>query len=120
MELAGKTCRDLLNNNSMASETKIANGEDGSAKFVNALYSIATTPEELLSILSWAQQRRSTQSTSQNDVSSRSHAVYQIRVHKKNGGVLTLLDCAGTERGNDSMYHSKEHLLESTEINASL
>jgi kinesin family protein 2/24 len=35
-------------------------------------------------------------------------------------GVLTLLDCAGTERRNDSVHHSRERQKESAEINASL
>ncbi len=35
-------------------------------------------------------------------------------------GVLTLIDCAGSERRHDSMYHSSERQKESAEINASL
>ena len=35
-------------------------------------------------------------------------------------GLLTLVDCAGSERKEDSMYHDKERQRESTEINASL
>lgn len=34
--------------------------------------------------------------------------------------MLSLIDCAGSERRNDSMYHSRERQKESTEINSSL
>jgi kinesin family protein 2/24 len=34
--------------------------------------------------------------------------------------VLTLIDCAGSERRHDSLYHSRERQKESTEINSSL
>lgn len=35
-------------------------------------------------------------------------------------GVLTLIDCAGSERRNDSLHHSRDRQKESTEINSSL
>merc|ERR1712100_801456 len=35
-------------------------------------------------------------------------------------GQLTLVDCAGTERRKDSMFHSKERQQEGAEIDASL
>jgi len=52
-------------------------------------------------------------------VSSRSHSVCSIRL-EASGGQLLLVDCAGTERKKDSMYHSKERQQEGAEINASL
>ena len=39
---------------------------------------------------------------------------------KQRRGLLNLLDLAGSERKNDSMYHSSERQKESNEINASL
>jgi kinesin family protein 2/24 len=36
------------------------------------------------------------------------------------GGILTLVDCAGSERKEDSMYHSAQRRKEGAEINASL
>lgn len=33
---------------------------------------------------------------------------------------MTIIDCAGSERRNDSMYHTRDRQKESTEINASL
>ena len=58
-----------------------------------------------------------------NAVSSRSHAVLRITLinpESATEGRLTLVDCAGSERKEDSMYHDKERQRESTEINASL
>jgi len=62
--------------------------------------------------------RRHTESTSANDTSSRSHALCLVRL--SNGGKLVLVDCAGTERRKDSMYHTKDRQVEGAQINASL
>ena len=40
--------------------------------------------------------------------------------HSKKRGIITLIDCAGSERRNDSLYHDKERQKVSAEINASL
>jgi hypothetical protein len=78
----------------------------------------------LLSLLKLGKKRRATAPTDVNGGSSRSHAVCQIVVdradHTRSSGLLTLVDCAGSERKEDSMYHDKERQKESTEINASL
>lgn len=120
LELAGRRCRDLMQSDEHAvGEVRIIDNEDGSVTFVGAGKSVVVSPRQLVAALEQCQERRATQSTEQNDVSSRSHAVFQIKI--VNGeGTLTLLDCAGTERRNDSLMHSKERQVESTEINASL
>ena len=41
-------------------------------------------------------------------------------MQEKQRGVLTLIDCAGSERRLDSLYHSSDRQKESAEINASL
>jgi kinesin family protein 2/24 len=46
-----------------------------------------------------------------------SHDLYQFQERK---GILTLIDCAGSERRHDSMYHDSQRQKESAEINASL
>ena len=134
IELAGKICRDLIgaqdedNDESGKStpDVKILEQKDGSVHFKNATSVAVKTAEELSQLLADVNGRRSTQSTLQNDVSSRSHAIYQIRVIQnasastRRGSVLTLVDCAGTERRNDSIYHCKERQAESAQINASL
>ena len=73
-------------------------------------------PPEILSTSS--HHRRRTETTSANDVSSRSHALCLVRL--SNGGKLVLVDCAGTERKKDSMWHTKERQVEGAQINASL
>jgi kinesin family protein 2/24 len=131
LELCGKICRDLLND--LRPDVRIVenNDEDGSVCFVNATSVMVETAEELVSVMAEAKQRRATQATEKNDESSRSHAVCQMTIYSnfveesqspaaRQRGVLTLVDCAGTERRNDSMYHSRSRQAESNEINASL
>jgi len=129
LELTGKRCRDLMRSDEQADggEVRILDNDDGSVTFDNAFTSELDSPRELVSVLLQSQERRATHATEVNDVSSRSHAIFQIRTINKSlnhgsstGGVLTLLDCAGTERRNDSLFHSKERQVESAEINASL
>jgi len=77
------------------------------------------SPEELCAIVQMAHARRKTSATDANDTSSRSHAVCTLRLLQSQGQLM-LVDCAGTERRKDSMYHSKERQTEGAEINASL
>jgi kinesin family protein 2/24 len=129
LELCGKICRDLVDD--ARPEVRIMDKEDGSVCFVNAASVVVETAEELFSVIAKAKQRRATQATDRNDESSRSHAVCQMTIYNEGShaaaqkqqqqrGVLTLVDCAGTERRNDSMYHSRSRQAESVEINASL
>jgi len=83
-----------------------------------ALVMTPTSPEELCTWMRRAHACRATSATEANDVSSRSHAVCMLRF--ESGGQLLLIDCAGTERRKDAMYHSKERQQEGAEINASL
>jgi len=123
VELCGsKEIRDLLVKKS--GDVKLAEDKDGSVRILNAASCEVTSPEELLSRILMAKGRRATEATDKNGVSSRSHAVCQISVTNENisskRGLLTLIDCAGSERRHDSMYHSSERQKESSEINASL
>merc|ERR1719454_100404 len=70
-------------------------------------------------MLQMAQSRRKTSATEANSVSSRSHSICILRICQSEGQLM-LVDCAGTERRKDSMYHSKERQQEGAEINASL
>ena len=104
---------------------------------------VVRSAEHLLELLARGRRRRATAATDVNGGSSRSHAVCQITISAalptdtdaglgsgaaedgaiddaRGTGVLTLVDCAGSERKEDSMYHSKERQRESAEINASL
>ena len=117
IELKGKLCSDLLEEG----QVKVVDQVDGSIRLVNAATVYVSNPAELSQLIARGKQRRTTEATDRNGVSSRSHAVCQISIHINSlVGMLTLLDLAGSERKNDSLYHSRERQLESSEINASL
>eukprot|EP00579_Thalassiosira_antarctica_P008625 CAMPEP_0201884998 /NCGR_PEP_ID=MMETSP0902-20130614/17664_1 /ASSEMBLY_ACC=CAM_ASM_000551 /TAXON_ID=420261 /ORGANISM="Thalassiosira antarctica, Strain CCMP982" /LENGTH=824 /DNA_ID=CAMNT_0048414021 /DNA_START=149 /DNA_END=2623 /DNA_ORIENTATION=- len=119
VELCGsKEVRDLLVKKS--GEVKLLDDEDGSVRLLNAVSHEVKSPEDLLGRIMLAKGRRATEATEKNGVSSRSHAVCQIQIKGKSRGLLTLIDCAGSERSHDSMYHSSERQKECAEINASL
>jgi len=106
VELCGsKEVKDLLVKRS--GEVKLADDEDGSVRLLNAASHEVTTPADLLERIMLAKGRRATEATDKNGVSSRSHAVCQIQIKGHRRGVLTLIDCAGSERKHDSMYHSR-------------
>lgn len=121
IELCGsKEINDLFDPKS-SGDVKLLDNDDGSVQLVNAMTIEIRSPEELLNGINIAKGRRATEATEKNGVSSRSHAVCQIQIKGKyKRGVLTLIDCAGSERRHDSMYHSSERQKESAEINASL
>lgn len=80
---------------------------------------------EFLDIINIAKELRSTQSTTKNDLSSRSHSICRIRIVDKNSksfdeGTLLLVDLAGSEASSDTVQHSKERMLETIDINKSL
>jgi kinesin family member 2/24 len=122
LELCGKLCRDLIVASDNTTPIKLRDAADGSVRFVNAASISVDGAEQLLRVVEAAKDRRATQATDKNEVSSRSHALCQVSISFLDGrrGTLTLIDCAGTERKNDSMYHTKDRQSESTEINASL
>jgi hypothetical protein len=79
LELVRKKCHDLIMmNNQKPSIMEIRDNSDGSVDFVNAATTSARYPREVLSSLVAEQKNRMTHSTEVNDVSSRSHAVYQL------------------------------------------
>jgi len=120
VELCGKNCKDLLGR---GEEVKLAEEKDGTVRLVNATAAVAETSRDLTRLIAKGKSRRATEATDVNGVSSRSHAVCQIEVrfpNRRKRGLLTLIDCAGSERRHDSMYHSSKRQKESAEINASL
>lgn len=100
-------------------ELRLREHADGSYIADGAVDMFPKTPEELVNVFEMAQSRRATSSTEANSVSSRSHAVCSLRLFQSEGQLM-LVDCAGTERRKDSMFHSKERQQEGAEINASL
>ena len=117
IELRGKQCCDLLEDGPV----KVVDQACGSVRLLNAATVHVTTPMELSRALARGKRRRASAPTDRNGVSSRSHAVCQITVHlNSKHGSLTLIDLAGSERRNDSLYHTQERQKESSEVNASL
>merc|ERR1719215_1646092 len=126
IELRGNHCFDLLSSRKKGDqkgirvpELKLRELKNGTYVAEGATELTPKTCEELCATMRMAHARRATSSTDANDVSSRSHAVCTIRMAQSHGQLL-LIDCAGTERRKDSMYHSKERQQEGAEINASL
>ena len=78
VELSGKACKDLLD--PKKSNVKIVDQENGSVRLVHAFSLSVASPEELSHLMDEAKQRRATEATDVNGVSSRSHAVCQISV----------------------------------------
>lgn len=131
-ELRGNRCFDLLVPAAAARDTRQAasrrgepppelrlrENKDGTYVADGALVMSPTSAEDLETWMRRAHACRATSATEANDVSSRSHAVCMLRL--RSGGQLLLIDCAGTERRKDAMYHSKERQQEGAEINASL
>lgn len=91
-------------------------------QLIGAVEPTVTSATELEQIVAAGKQRRATSATHCNAASSRSHAVLRLTCVLADGatGRLTLVDCAGSERKEDNVYHSAEQRKETAEINASL
>lgn len=97
----------------------------GTMQLLGILEKNPTTSKECLGLIDVAKELRSTESTSKNDQSSRSHAICRIRVVNKESpdspeGNFLLVDLAGSEASSDTQHHSRERMTETREINKSL
>jgi kinesin family protein 2/24 len=135
-ELKGKKCLDLLSVGQSLETVTLREDGTGKVCMCGARRVVAENTDQLLSIITMAKNRRSTHATDKNETSSRSHAVCQIHIEQKvvgaagsadasedvdkGHGLLTLVDCAGSERKEDSNMHSIERQRETAEINSSL
>ena len=142
-EIAGTRCIELLGE-SHGAELPLKQDQDGRVQPIGVMRVPIRSADELLELIKIAKSRRATESTGANAVSSRSHAVCQLTLNgpaarKPKGGlagggnrngrrsiaaarhpILTLVDCAGTERKEDSMWHDADRRKEGAEINQSL
>lgn len=121
-ELVGKRCIDLISKK-RGVELKLMNDGAEAVRPRGAAEPVVHDGDHLLALLRFGKGRRATAATDVNGGSSRSHAVCQVIVERIGGapgdmdagdgiagggrGLLTLVDCAGSERKEDSMYHSK-------------
>ena len=82
------------------------------------------TVDDVMSLIRRGMSVRTSGTTSANENSSRSHAVFQITLKKKSinkeYGKISLIDLAGSERGRDTQTNDKVTLMEGAEINKSL
>jgi len=114
-ELYGVQCLDLLNDRRVCAVREDGNGEihiDGLRE------EEAADEDDFLEILQRGMAVRTTRSTEMNADSSRSHAIFQVSL--STGGKLSLIDLAGSERGQDSKNHDATRRVESAHINKSL
>lgn len=121
-EVAGGNMYDLLQDRT---EIKVLEDSFGTMQLLGIIEKNPTTSEEFLSLVDTAKEFRSTESTTKNSQSSRSHAICRIRVINKESpdsseGNLVLVDLAGSEASADSQHHSRERMTETREINKSL
>ena len=86
----------------------------------------ALDAEDIIQAIAAGTSVRATGSTSANERSSRSHAVFQI-ILKRRGkyrnslhGKLSLIDLAGSERGADTANTDRKTRIEGAQINKSL
>ena len=96
----------------------LALSDDVSGVAADSVVARPGSAAQFLELLERGRARRATAPTDVNGGSSRSHAV--CRLDFSGGGSLTLIDCAGSERSKDSMYHDAQRRKESAEINQSL
>jgi len=119
-EIAGKTMRDLLDRS--GKELKVMEDRDRCTHVMGVSSQRVASPEELLELIWSAQAHRATRATQVNDTSSRSHAVYRIYRGGEGPGnpVLTMVDCAGSERREDSTHHDAQTRKDAAEINSTI
>lgn len=119
------TCTDLIHDHS---KVLVCDDGAGNTILVNLSEVPADSMNSLLEALEDVKALRSTEETSVNSQSSRSHLVCYINLRRpatKNQpqgdlyGQIVLLDLAGSERNEDSFYHDAARRKESIEINKS-
>jgi len=124
-EIAGKTIRDLQAG-SEPKEIKIMEDKGHRTRVLGVNSSEAHSTQELIALFQECYRQRTTRATQVNDTSSRSHAVYRIYLSGYEGvvssssAVLTLVDCAGSERREDSSHHDSQSRKDAAEINSTI
>lgn len=111
---------DLLNKrNSVQARTDAKNR----VQIAGLTESTCDSVEQLMEIINYGLDSRTTGNTAANSESSRSHAILQINLKNdsgKNFGKMSFIDLAGSERGADTTNQGKQTRLDGAEINKSL
>lgn len=97
----------------------------GTVQLVGVQEQRPTSEDTFLALLQASSLLRTSAPTAKNDQSSRSHAIYRIRIVNPSEpsqpcGELYLVDLAGSEGSSDSASHSVDRLAETKDINTSL
>jgi kinesin family protein 2/24 len=112
---------DLLNE-----RRKLSVLEDGNqiVQVVGLQEEVVTDVPDVLQLIQSGNVVRTSGTTSANQHSSRSHAIFQIILRKRTNGKLygkfSLIDLAGNERGADTSSANRQTRMEGAEINKSL
>lgn len=134
-EIAGKNLRDLqdpenpdkglkvvLNLSSAEAQPgQVEEQVDGkvSTQIQGLKWAVVESAADLIQKCQSAQDRRATRATQANSVSSRSHSI--VRIGRSEEDIcLTLVDCAGSERNEDSTHHSAQDRRDAADINSSI
>ena len=127
-ELLAKRCFELLPSAHVAAASEgavDAKAEiflrvdgDGVTNVCGVAEHTATDEQSLIALLGAAAARRETSATGANATSSRSHAVYVVEL--PSDGRINLIDLAGNESSQETLFHTKSHIAECKEISNSL
>ncbi|XP_061654298.1 kinesin-like protein KIF2C isoform X1 [Phyllopteryx taeniolatus] len=113
---------DLLNKKAML---RVLQDEHQQVQVVGLEEVYVSTADEVIKMIQHGSACRTSGQTSANTNSSRSHAVLQIILRRKDRattlhGKFSLVDLAGNERGTDVSSNDRSTLVETAEINRSL
>ena len=112
---------DLLNNKK---KLRVLEDHKNQVQVVDIREQPLNSVEDVLSLIQYGMNIRTSGTTSANAHSSRSHAVFQIILRnnktRKEHGKISLIDLAGSERGKDTSSSDRITRMEGAEINKSL
>jgi kinesin family protein C1 len=128
LEIYNEQINDLLSTKKHQEDVKfeIKHDNKGNTTVSNLTYIKVRNPSQVYELLKRASKNRAVASTNMNERSSRSHSVFQLKLHGLNkvtneevNGNLNLIDLAGSERLNQSGA-TGQRLTETQHINKSL
>jgi len=112
---------DLLNEKA---KLRVLEDHKNQVQVVGLREQLVTGADQVLELIQHGNNVRTSGTTSANQHSSRSHAVFQIilrqKVRNKIHGKFSLIDLAGNERGADTSSADRNTRMEGAEINKSL
>ncbi len=113
IQIYNNKCLDILNNNDEIYEREDNNGK---IHLTNVKH-LSLKTESVTSIINMIKKNRHIGISNQNNQSSRSHLLFRIN---NGNNFLNILDLAGSEKAQDSIYINKDIYRENIEINKSI